>query len=223
MATVEERLTAIEARIGATPLALVPPVTIGELANVPAPGSQIAAQWAQDVSSRIVQRFANVAALKAWVAPNGARAVDLATGIEWQRFAGAWAQITAWQGAGTPAAGGTAPGTIVVNQLSIPADPAPRVAFVTYFVTVQKFQSAGQIYARLLIAGTPVAEAAIGQENDATGLFPYPVTLSAIQALPTNTVVTVTAVVEASYAFNWQVLATGSVNRLDAVVMPKGY
>jgi hypothetical protein len=38
-----------------------PPITIGELGNVPAPLSPIQSDWAQDVTRRIVQRFASIA------------------------------------------------------------------------------------------------------------------------------------------------------------------
>lgn len=38
-----------------------PPITIGELTDVPAPLSPIASPWAQDVSRRIVHRFASTA------------------------------------------------------------------------------------------------------------------------------------------------------------------
>ena len=67
MATLDEldaRLAELEARIGPAPLA-VPPVMIGELTDVPAPGSPIASQWAQETTNRIVHRFATKAALDA--------------------------------------------------------------------------------------------------------------------------------------------------------------
>jgi len=73
-----------------------PPITIGELTNVPAPDSPLAAQWAQDVSSRIVQRFPNKAALVAWAAPVGAHAVQADTGVMWRRISTGWTQVTPW-------------------------------------------------------------------------------------------------------------------------------
>lgn len=39
-----------------------PPITIGELTDVPAPDSAIASAWAQEVSHRVVHRFATTAA-----------------------------------------------------------------------------------------------------------------------------------------------------------------
>jgi len=42
-------------------MATNPPITIGELATVPAPGSGVTSAWAQQVSNRIVHRFATVA------------------------------------------------------------------------------------------------------------------------------------------------------------------
>lgn len=47
-------------RVGAEPLAN-PPVTIGELTDVPAPGSPIASYWGQEVTRRIVHRFPDAA------------------------------------------------------------------------------------------------------------------------------------------------------------------
>src|SRR5262245_52957510 len=84
------------------------PTTIGELTNVPAPGDPIRSQIIQDLSSRVVQRFASLAALQAqWAsAPNGARALPLDTfrpytkraagGAGWQPdYDGAFATFTA--------------------------------------------------------------------------------------------------------------------------------
>jgi len=46
------------------------PTTIGELTNVPVPGDPIRSQIVQDLSSRVNQRFASLAALKSqWTAP----------------------------------------------------------------------------------------------------------------------------------------------------------
>lgn len=94
MTTIEDlatRLAEIEARLGpvVTPQA-VAPITVGELTDVPAPGSPIAAQWAAEVSNRIVHRFANYTAVNAWAAANGSFAVALDTGQIWERKAGIW-------------------------------------------------------------------------------------------------------------------------------------
>lgn len=102
MATVDElaaRLDALEARLIA-PLAAVPPITIGELIDVPTPGSSIVSPWTQEVSNRIIHRFATTTAMNAWAAANGSIAcVTAAPGSEqwflrykstWQQFAGAF-------------------------------------------------------------------------------------------------------------------------------------
>jgi hypothetical protein len=50
----------------------VPPITLGELTNVPAPGAEIDAAWAQDLTKMAVHRFANAAARDAaWTWPEG--------------------------------------------------------------------------------------------------------------------------------------------------------
>lgn len=67
-----------------------PPVIVGELTDVPAPGSPIASQWAQEVSNRVVQRFASKAALDTWAAANGAVAWTTDTNLMWHRIGGAW-------------------------------------------------------------------------------------------------------------------------------------
>lgn len=49
-----------------------PPVVIGALTDVPAPGSAIASQWSQEVTLQSVHKFASIAAIKAWTtAPTG--------------------------------------------------------------------------------------------------------------------------------------------------------
>jgi hypothetical protein len=96
MATNEEletRLAALEERLAVAPLAANPPVTIGELTDVPAPGSAIASAWAQEVTNRIVHRFATKAALDAWAAANGSVGVTADNGV-WLRVAGAWQLVT---------------------------------------------------------------------------------------------------------------------------------
>lgn len=85
-------------------MATNPPITVGELANVPAPGSGVSSAWAQQATNRIVHRFATVAARNtAWpaaTAGNGAFSVTLDTGTLWQVVAGAWVPmagpLTAW-------------------------------------------------------------------------------------------------------------------------------
>lgn len=81
-----------------------PPITIGELADVPAPGAPVYSPWAQEISNRVIQRFATVAARDAaWpaaTAGNGAVCVVLAadvTGGMWEVHGGAW-----WRPWGVP-------------------------------------------------------------------------------------------------------------------------
>jgi hypothetical protein len=101
MATIhdlETRLAALEARLGPVPQA-VPPITVGELTTVPAPGAPIASQWANDVTRRAVHRFANVAArdsaYPAASSGTGAVCVTTDTGTFWEVIAGAWVAV-AW-------------------------------------------------------------------------------------------------------------------------------
>jgi hypothetical protein len=57
----EARIAVLEDRVIAVPFAAAP-ITIGELTDVPAPGSPIASQWAQEVTRRSLHRFASIAA-----------------------------------------------------------------------------------------------------------------------------------------------------------------
>lgn len=86
----EQRLHDLEV-LFASGRAATPPVTVGELVDVPAPGSPIASAWAQEVSNRIIHRFATTAAMNAWTATDGARAVVTAAPFtEYRRIGGAW-------------------------------------------------------------------------------------------------------------------------------------
>lgn len=72
-------------------------VTVGGLANVPAPGDPIRSPWAQDVSRIARHVFASKAAIDAATAgwsglANGAFAIALDTGIIWNRIGGAWVE-----------------------------------------------------------------------------------------------------------------------------------
>lgn len=79
-----------------------PPVTIGELADVPAPGSGVKSAWAQEVSNRVVQRFATVAdrdtRWPAATAGRGAMCVTLDTDTLWK--VASVAGVLTWQQAG---------------------------------------------------------------------------------------------------------------------------
>lgn len=65
--------------------------TIGELHNVPEPGAGVTSQWAQDVTNRIVHRFASVALMNAWPAADGSLAFTAPT--LYRRIGGAWVGI----------------------------------------------------------------------------------------------------------------------------------
>jgi len=110
MATIDDleaRLAELEARLGPTPLA-VPPQTIGEYPDVPAPGSPIASSWAANATRRTVHRFNTVAARDAAYpaasAGPGAVCITVDTGTLWTPIGGAWFALapppTAWTAPG---------------------------------------------------------------------------------------------------------------------------
>lgn len=232
--TVEARLEALEAMVAALavePLATVPPITIGELTNVPAPGSQLAAQWAQDVSSRIVQRFPTTAALKAWAAPGGAYAIALDTGVLWVRLAVGWSQVTPWatSAPGVAVNGAAAAGPYTLATINIPADPfSGRIVHVSAFVRVYKYGPAPAQYVYVTHNGTNVLEAELPATNDispgAAGLVvSSTVCLSGVFSLPANTVVPIVLMfMKAGSAGAAYVNAGANLNRLDVLVVPRG-
>lgn len=93
----------------------VPPITIGELNNVPTPLSDIKSNWAQDATARVVHRFASVGAMAASNLTDGALAT--VGGIYYGRVAGVWTEFafganawtTGWAPAVTGFPGATAP------------------------------------------------------------------------------------------------------------------
>lgn len=100
MATVDDlaaRLAVLEARLGPMPAAAVPPIRIGELTDVPTPGSPIASAWSQEVTNRIRHRFPNVAARDtnwpAATAGNGAQCITLDTGTVWESTGTVWGPV----------------------------------------------------------------------------------------------------------------------------------
>lgn len=231
MATVEERLALLEARlgVGVEPRALTPPITVGELTNVPAPGSQIAAQWAQDVSSRVVQRFPTTAGLKAYAAPVGSYAVAVDTGVVWQRIAAGWSQVTPWAlgVAGAASLQGPTTGVVTLATINIPADPSPnRVAVVSYFVRVMKFGPTGDLYVQANVNGVLHLETFDQHHQDigvtAGDLLPVNCAASGVVQLPANTVVPVTLLLHRQAPSTVAVNAGAHQNRLDVLVMPKG-
>lgn len=105
-------------------MATNPPITIGELVDVPAPGAGVKSQWSQEVTRRCVHRFATVAARDAQypaaAAGAGAYCTTLDTGILWTVVGVAW----------VPAAVVAANGVIVsrAGQV-IPTSAATVVSF----------------------------------------------------------------------------------------------
>lgn len=159
MATLDERVAALEARLGPAPLATVPPIQIGSLTNVPAPGSQLAAQWAQDASGLVVHRFSNRAALDSWAAPVGALAVTVDDGVLYRRKGGQWSRLTPYLDAvvGVGLAGLVANTWTNVATLSIPSDSAARVVDVQWHLRYDRWPPyAGA--AQLLVDGVAVTQ-----------------------------------------------------------------
>lgn len=229
MATLEERIQALEDRLAVTPAA-VPPMTIGELANVPVPGSAIAAQWAQDVSSRVVQRFPNGAAITAWAAPVGTFAVTLDNGVLYRRVAAGWARYTPYSATqiGVPVAQGSAgAGTFTIATISIPADPGNRVLQISNILRVDKFQPAGNIAVQILADGAGLGQIDLSSEKDNSviaghahvyyanmgGLF------NTTPGVPTTVVL---QVVSTAAAGEWFIPGAASMNRLDVLAVPRG-
>jgi hypothetical protein len=68
-----------------------PPITVGELSDVPAPLSPVNAQFHQEVANRITHRFASVAQMNAWAAGNGSIAYVAPT--LYLRQGGAWVPL----------------------------------------------------------------------------------------------------------------------------------
>lgn len=100
MPTVDElaaRIAALEARLGPVPAAAVPPIRIGELTDVPTPGSPIASAWAQEVTNRIRHRFPNVANRDTnWppgTAGAGALCMTMDTRTVWESTGTVWAPV----------------------------------------------------------------------------------------------------------------------------------
>lgn len=96
MATIEEleaRVAALEA-LQVEPRLGVPPITMGELTDVPTPGSAIASTWAQEVTNRIRHRFTSVAdrdtRWPAAAAGRGAMCITTNDNMTWTSTGTAW-------------------------------------------------------------------------------------------------------------------------------------
>lgn len=225
--SIEDRLDLLEQRLGVgiNPLALVPPITIGSLTNVPVPGSQIAAQWAQDVSGIALHRFPTKAALNGWAAPTGAYAVTTDTGVLWRRVATGWSQVTPWTGIANGITtgpggigGGTVTGAIELATLTIPADPGPRVADVSCSVRVESANGT-QTYVSLYVNSIPIGQYAMltgGVWNAILrGTYPIPVNTAAVATVVIGTT--------ASVWTDCKTYPDLFLNRLDAIAVPRGY
>jgi len=228
VAALEARIAALEAAAVPAPLVLVPPITIGELTTVPAPGSQIAAAWAQDVSSRVVQRFPSTTALKAWAAPNGAIAVALDTGVEWRRIASAWSQVTPWTsaiGGGTTIVAG--PSTLAT--ITVPADPGPRIIAASCLLRVDKYTPSDAIIVNLVcnesIQGRWEVPKLGIDVSGFGGTIPYFVALQFTNypAPPAGTTVRMDIQTPTAAAGKWAIRTESYWNRLDVMVTPRGY
>ena len=225
--TVEERLALLEARLaGPAPQAVVPPITIGSLTNVPVPGGQIAAQWAQDVTSIALHRFASKASLNAWAPPNGALAVTMDNGLVFHRVTGAWAQYTPWSGS-VPGIAWAAPTNVETSiaAINIPTDPGPRRASLHVALRVDILFN--QVtYVRLYFDGGLQCEAVVDTTGIANpgGFMIRHVALSAGDlSVPAGRAVGVGLTIRATNAFSSQTYAGPVSSRLDVLVTPDGH
>lgn len=191
MATLDDldaRLRALEAA-RPDPLAAVPPIRIGELTDVPTPGSAIAAAWAQEVTNRCRHRFPNVAARDTYWPPatagNGAHCVTTDTGIQWVSNGAAWigAAGTIYFGS---CAGGTSPaggGQVTVASINL---PAAGVYMVFYSVLISS-TAAITAALTLFVAGNAVFNYETKSSVVSTSFtFAVPVTLAGPAAVVVN-------------------------------------
>lgn len=114
-------------------------VVIGSQSNVPDVGDPITSPWHQDTATKIVHRFASLAAANAWTtAPDGAVCITTDTATSWKRIGGVWRSSTwvrAWRAAAltVPAAAYT---PIVFDTKAGDADGAYNVATGEYTAAV---------------------------------------------------------------------------------------
>jgi hypothetical protein len=114
-----------------------PPITIGELSNVPAPLSPVASAWCQDATERIVHHFASVADRAArWPTPllgslssraDGNGRTEFFDGVGWLSVGDNAFAPTYTAPAGSGAAGALRPGESGrAARFTIPADVPVR-------------------------------------------------------------------------------------------------
>lgn len=177
-----DRLARLEARLGPAPQA-VPPITVGEYTDVPAPGAPIAAAWAQKATGRTLHRFATVAARDAAYPAAGAGAgalcVTLDTNTEWVSNGTTWLPLgyglarlqllasfsgPATNGAAIPWSassnvGGFTPGATV----QFPAN-SPGLYAITVSITYTAGTVTASAYYSIVVGGTtfPVAHGNVG-------------------------------------------------------------
>jgi hypothetical protein len=121
---------------------------IGELTTVPQPGMPVASPWAQEVSHRVVHVFASKALLDAWTTAQLGTYAD-AAGIFYRKIAAGWARLTPLTMAVT-GAGLTNSTAQTIAEMTIPADPGPRFATVSFHCLVNVGgSSSGDIQLRL--------------------------------------------------------------------------
>lgn len=118
-----------------------PPITIGELTDVPAPGSGVKSAWSQEVTSRAIHRFATIAdrdtRWPAATAGRGAMCVTLDTDSLWKvgqvgaslvwQFAGPGAELMRAAIAANVSITATSVGTaqVIVTGSAITLDGSP--------------------------------------------------------------------------------------------------
>jgi hypothetical protein len=217
-------------------MATVPPIQVGSLTDVPAPGSQISATFHQEVANRVVQRFTNKAALDAWTAEAGTVAIALDTGILYRRMAAGWAQITPWVGSVPDGAHVNPSDVNGVNLMTVnvPADPGVRVANVSTSVLIEvtpapSGTSPVDRFANLIvyIDGTAVASGRadvreVTNRLDAGSWAGRFVTVTASAVLAVNRVISVSVYLAAGGPYIAR-NPSGTTTRLDVLVVPKGF
>lgn len=124
--------------------------TIGSFTNVPEPGAAVASPWAQNVTAHVTHRFADKAALDAWVAPVGSYAQTMDDAMLWRRVAGGWSHqlprsfVTIGV---VPTVVGGALGPM--TKITVPADPSPRTLAIVYHCYTLKRSEPGDWVLRL--------------------------------------------------------------------------